>query len=191
MENKMKRTLLFIISFVLIVGCSKPIEEQNQSVDNSKLIVMSKEVQEYLFITQDILKDYIVIHDKLFSSYNALDSLLKIYIPMDFKNYKEILYKLNYQLKYIRKQLLEMDKRNFKKEEKILNIYMDKYIELLVDTISQLGIICSKLEKHSTDFSYQWDSYATDLENYRKSTDEYMEYGKIVNKQLEKFLITD
>ena len=165
MKNHIIISLLF-----LSVGLSQ----------NSQKMILNDDIQNYLFSTQSVLKEYIIIQDDIFSPLQD---------TLDIKNYKS----LSYSLKSINNTLIG-NKNTFSNskdikldtKEKVLVNVLDKYNDKLSKTILQLKLICTKLNDL---YSYPPNEYSKDMDTFQQLRDEYMNEGKFLNILLDDFLL--
>jgi len=70
---------------------------------------MNEPLRKCVFFTHGILRQYIIIHDKIFAPPKGIiGKIHKIFNPMDFGSYMDILTDLNTQLKDSRSEIENM-----------------------------------------------------------------------------------
>ena len=92
---------------------------------NSEKIILNEDIQDYLFLTESILEDYIKLEDELF-------------LPSEVKDYKSIsdsLVSINEKLEKTRNHFHKVFKQDVNEKENNLIMFVDDYISKLSDTI--------------------------------------------------------
>lgn len=166
-----KINLLFIVISLFLVGCEKK---------NDK-VTISRELQEYLFYSQDILEKYISIQDEFFSPLKD---------TTDYRDYKSF----NNQLSLLNKKLTNkkdtflktMNNYTSKREMELIELF-NVYVDKLNITIFHLSSISRKL---SVDSFYTYNEYPNDIDRFFNLRDDYLKLGEEVNTLLENILIT-
>ena len=172
--DEMKKTLFIVpILFLTFLNGSQFTKEDK--------ITLSKEVQDYLFSTQEILQEYISILDEIFT-------LLRDTLDYrDYKSFSNQLTLLNVKLMGSKERMLNTVGIDLSDREKKLVEVMNQYVDKLSKTISQLNYVSSKLIDI---LSYPSNEYSDDINKFWVLRDDYMIYREKVNTLLEDFLIT-
>jgi len=145
------------------------------------MILMSMEVQDYLFSTQDLLQEYISIEDEIFTPLrDTLDN-------RNYKSFSNQLLSINEKLINGKKVLSKTIRENLLDKERKLVEVTDQYVDKLSITILQLNYISTRLIDV---FSYQKEDYSEEIDKFYDLKDEHIKYGRILNTHLEDFLIT-
>ena len=147
---------------------------------NSEKIILNEEIQDYLFSTQNILKEYIEVENKFFRFSDSNENV-------DYKSISDSLVSLYTRLEDNRNHFYEVFNQEVNEKENNLIMFLDDYISKLSDTIIQVGMISTKLNNV---FDYPPGEYSQEITKFEKLKSSYMEDGQILNFYLNDFLLT-
>jgi hypothetical protein len=141
---------------------------------------MDERLRESVFYTHDILKQYIIMHDKVFISPKwIIGKISKIFKPIDFGSYVDSLDFFKGKLEEDRGVGASIE--NNQQEEGLMSV-LTEFSYILTETIENLKKICQGLLDKSQNESYPISHYNLELRTYQESVVRYKEMGNKLNK---------
>jgi len=143
---------------------------------------MNQELETKIFNVHQLLREYIIIHDKIFAHQNGIIGIIKkIFIPMDFNSYTNVLTEIINNLVDIEKTLLEENIVLLSDQEKNLQEILNLYIYDLKKTIIKLRDISESLSKKADGEYYPLSEYKQELSEYNELVNIYRLTGNKLN----------